>query len=536
MSYSLLTSLYYGEGSNADLTSRAAREMLHLPTRLESLIPDALGRGLDVVLTGNPGDGKSHLVRTLAERDALAGADHVLDLSARPTDTVLKQWATARRARRRFVLCGNEGPLGELLNAAATHAQLRDAAAELQVQLRHLVSDDALTFPPPPTSALLIDLADRSVLDEALVDAALRKVSAEEFLPDLGALSTDSSAGRNLMMLQHAEVRRRLARVLVLAGRLSGEHVTFRQLWGAIAYAVSAAKALGTLRQELSRDDAGLGATLFDNLVSPRAMGLLLDGAREHVDPACVPSPDLDEQLWANGEPDGGRWLFDVAVPEPPAALWARGDTVGALQTQAQLKRAAALMHERGDALISALTSSAALPSASKDADLLRDAMLGLRRLYLAPEDEGAAPPWLLDAVPIWLGFSYEGTLVEERPHVAVRALPETDFELRRPVRAPWLGDALGPLPEVAWLRHRTACVTLRIEPRLLAELRIAATTSGPMRIPEPVQRFLVRLAGWDEETTSRPSEEPMAVIARPRGRLIAAARVAQGAGGARYV
>ncbi|TKC96489.1 hypothetical protein [Polyangium fumosum] len=110
--------------------------------------------------------------------------------------------------------------------------------------------------------------------------------------------------------------------------------------------------------------------------------------------------------------------------------------------------------------------------------------------------------------------------------------------DFTRPLRAPWIADALGPPPEVAWLYHRASGVSLRVDPELLAALRAASGTSGPVSIPEPVQRFLVRLAGWDEETRARgPVDEEAAILERPRGELVAAARVrSEKNGAARYV
>lgn len=539
MSYELLTSLYFGEGANADLTSRAARALLHVPTPLEQLVPAALRRGLDVVLTGNPGDGKSHLVRTLQDEGQLGGAEVLLDLSARPTAEVVATWASCRKAGKRFVLCGNEGPLGELIDEGAQVPALRTIGAELREQLRKLVVSERSALPRPSESVMLIDLADRSVLDERLVIAALTKVSSEDFLPNLGELSTECSAGRNLLMLQDPEVRARLARMLVLAGRRSGEHVTFRQLWAAIAYAVCAAKAPSTLRVDYSRDQVGLGTTPLDNLANPRASGLLIDAARRFADPSLFADPGLDEALWTNGEPEGGRWLVDMGLhDEPPARRWARGEQQAALRQLQQLKRFVALAHEQGAALVEGLARSAALPSSSGDAELHREVLVGLRRFYVSAADEDAAPAWLIGGLPLWLEFTYEETPTHERPHVAVRALADEDFEIKRPLRAPWLADALGPPPEVAWLQHRASGVSLRVDPELLAALRAATTTAGPLAIPEPIQRFLIRLAGWDEETRARgPQDEDVAIIERPRGALVAAARVrSEQDGAARYV
>jgi hypothetical protein len=137
----------------------------------------------------------------------------------------------------------------------------------------------------------------------------------------------------------------------------------------------------------------------------------------------------------------------------------------------------------------------------------------------------------------LWLGFSYEANAMEARPQVAVRAIPETDFAIRRPERAPWLGNALGPRPEVAWLHHRASGASLRVEPALLGALRQAIGSAGPLVVPERAYRFLARVAGWDESTKDVGAhEEDFAVLERPRGRVLAAERVVRrGDGGASY-
>ena len=525
MSYERLRGLYLGLTSNADLTTDHERHVLHVPTKLDELVPRWLAEGKDVTLTGNPGDGKSHLARRLVGKKLTGAAEVILDLSATPTPTVLGRWGAAVAEGRPTLLCANEGPLKALLpELRAAGGALARRGLSLAAQLNRLTVSRPEELAARPEELLLVDLADRDLLDANLIRRALQHLCLPEHLPP-HARADELSSGRNLRLFMESDVARdRLARLLVAAGARLRRHVTFRQLWGALAYTITAGKPMSALTAELRGGEA-LGSLPLDHLTSGDGQLELLDAARRWADPATVAAPALDEALWLDGRPPraDGDWLTDRTSfdAKSPARLWAAGHHAEALRRMASLKRIVALAHEAGEALISAVVEGdQSVPSRFGDEALLQRALTGLRRLFVSPRDEVGAPAWLVTGLPLWCGHSYQDEPAEERPHVAVAVIAADALRVLRPVQAPWLGEALGRPPEVAWLEHAPSRVTLRLDAQLLDVLGRAADSDGPMPVPEPVQRFLARLSGW-EEAQPRAAESPFVVIERPRGALM---------------
>ncbi len=535
MSYELLNGLYFSEAANADLTSASARALLHIETPLEKLIVSTVSSGRDVVLTGNPGDGKSHLVRTLADRHSLDAAIVEPDLSARATEQVLEAWRGAAREKRPFVLCANEGPLTDLIETMRG-TDLVATADDLASQLGRLLVFRDSDLPSAPKRVVLIDLADRTVLTTELVESAIARVATEDFLPPLRDEATETSAGRNILLLHRSRIARsRLAKAITAAGVTLGEHVTFRQLWGAIAFAVTRVRKPSALRQELAEDRVGIDSLPLANLVHSDGRGELLAAARRRADVAHVTDPDLDEQLWTAGRPASSDWLPEVAeeiegiLPHtaPPASLWRAGRREDALEALAQLKRMVALLHARGEILLNELSTNTSTSLGRRDQELCAEIADGIRSLFVAPTDATSVPPWAREGVPLWVGLSYEYGRAEDRPHVAVTSRRVSEFEILRPQRAQWLADALGPLPPLIWFVHKPSGIALQLDAGLLHILRKATRTSGPIALPEVVQRFLVRLSGWEErETPIMLGREHAVFITRLRGPVLADAAI----------
>lgn len=546
MSYELLTNLYFGETTNADLMDAESRARLHVKTPLDDFLVEVVQGGRDVVLTGNPGDGKSHLVRHLADDGWLSGARVELDLSARETAQVLWDWREASEAGRPFVLCANEGPLLGLLDAMAAEPTLRAHHAELRAQLGRLTAARAEELPTEPRHVVLIDLADRNLLDEGIIKNALARVCTQRFFPPLGlSIQAETSAARNLQLLANApEARARLARLIAAAGRRAGGHFTFRHIWGTIAFALTAAKKAVTLSAEYYGNKVGVDMYPISYLTRAggrgQGKGALIEAFAAFADPARAADPELDEALWTRGMPARGRWLYPVDHAEAPIERWRAGDELGALEAQRHLKRLVALAHEEGEALVQRVVGEGPtlLERGADDRELLERAFCGLQRLYVSAAAREAAPPWVRDGLPLWVGHSYQDVPGEERPHVAVSAISRGALRVLRPLRAPWLEHALGPPLALAWLEHAASGVALRLDPELLEALALAERSEGPTPLPERVQRFLARLAGWEEgqARAGALTEDHLAVLARPRGALVAAARVARTIhGGAAY-
>lgn len=529
MSYALLRSLYFGSGANADITVQSDREKLHVKTPLDESIPAFLRQGRDVVLTGNPGDGKSHLARMMLDRGDLGGVEVELDLSANTSADVAKRWSGAVDRGAPYLLCANEGPLTSLIPELVGLPSLSGRARELDRQLGRLVCARPEDLPAEPEGAVLIDLADRNVVDRRLVASCLDRVCTYDFMPDLGVESAETSAGINIaLFVQAPAARARLGELLEIAGRRSGAHVTFRQLWQTVAFALTGGKDERALRREHRADKVGHGTYPLDHLCDGRGNGPLIDAMRTLTDPAEIPVPDLDEAIWTRGEPRTGDWMFDDVVTHVPATAWMDGDPEQAFETFRSLKRLVALAHEEGGRILEALREADPyLPSERDDDRLKRELAEGLRGLYLSPSQQAQAPEWLSDGVPLWVSNTYQDDAVEERPHVATDVIFEGEFAVLRPHRVPWLASALGPPPEVAWLLHGQSKVALRVDAHTLRALHLAAKSDGPIGVPEPVARFLTRLAGWRERANGAClGEERFAVLDKPRGRIAASGAV----------
>lgn len=535
MSYELLTSLYYGESSNADLVDEESRRKLHVKTSLDAKLPEFARRGRSIVLTGNPGDGKSHLVRKLCDEGELAGAVVELDLSAKPTADIVRDWSAAARAGKPYVLCANQGPLGNLIAEMRRAPALTNARAELTQQLGSTTAPRVEALPPTPSEVIVVDLADRNLLDAVLLEDAIGGVCTPNFLPSLSfKLQTQTSAGRNMQLIARApEAKRRLAQLLAVAGRRAGGHFTFRHIWGAIAFALTAAKKTTTLSSEYYSGRVGIDCFPLSYLARDsgpnQGSGPLIDAVKAYADPAQVTLPDLDEEIWSYGAPRRGRWLHEHLEElffnrESPARMWRRGEHDDALAEFCHLKRLVALAHDRGEQLIDeVLGVDPRLPSSMADDALKELAITGTQRLYLTSTEQRTARPWLRDGLCLWVGHTYLDVPGEERAHVAVTSLPKFDFEVLRPQRVPWLSDALGPSLELAWLVHKPSQIALRLEPELLALFEEARSSDGPIPLPERVQRFLTRLAGWEEtQPMSFLGGDNLAVLERPRGAIVA--------------
>ncbi|RKH62295.1 hypothetical protein [Corallococcus llansteffanensis] len=540
MSYELLKSLYGGHASNADLVRKEDLTLLHIDTPVEGYVLQCLRAKKDVVLTGNPGDGKSHVIRLLQARGNMPPAVLEPDLSAQPTADVTRRWAAAAASGSPFILCGNEGPLLELIDAALAIPALVSRATELRDQLGHLVGPRRESLARTPERVVLIDLADRNLIDERNIEQALSRVAQHKFLPhELKTRATQSSAGRNIMMLssstQSTQARKRLAALIAIGGRRRGGHFTFRQLWQAVALAITGGKAASTLNVELSQGKIGLGTYPADNIVKANAHGALIEAVRAFADPASVTDPDLDEALWSQGV--GGLGRVDADAPhEVPAALWEQGLRDAAIQTHLQLKRYVAIAHPEGDALLSRLRERSDLPSRYDDAALLTTVINGIRRLYVPPGDDELVPDWLLSGIPLWIGHTYADIEPTRRPYVAAGARPADEFGILRPERVPWLSDVIGPPPDEAWLLHKPSGALLRLDPELLDVLVRAPTSAGPLPLPERVQRFLARLAGWEEAHPEQlAGRTSFAVLSHPRGQLIVHGGFKQAKEGASY-
>lgn len=419
---SFVEKLYRNANSYADRLTLEELDWIHVDLGLDDYLLDCAKAGRQVVITGNPGDGKTFLIERL--RETLVSTHNavvITDANACSDAEILSSWRSCDTNGRAFILAINEWPLFELRRRA--RAEGFDPVDEAVRQVRAAVyfGDPPA---PPQGRVVVIDLNLRNVLAQRVVIAALDRLTDDRFVSEL---ADADPAKTNVARLRTKRVKQRLAALLEQASR-RGDHTTMRQLMGFLAYVITGGTdSTGRIMSQ------GNGRYLFANLVFEGGIGPLFDLVGRSFDPAVVTHPDIDEELW-RGTTDPNDWLDPTDVPLAPASC-AEEERERCFRIA---KRRFYFEHARGDDLLRFLPSDEAdfdrvlSEGLQGDPQLVREMVLAVNRFFEpdCSQDED-------DRLTLWQSHRYD--VRAPTAFVALYAQPANLISADGPRLAEWV-------------------------------------------------------------------------------------------------
>lgn len=445
----LVRNLYRGATGYADDVPLDDLRRLHVRTRLDDVIAEHIRARRSVVLTGNPGDGKTHLLRILEPEIAALGAVVERDASAVPNDVIAENWREAIAAGKPYFIAVNESVLFKLVATYPDFAPLKEARQQVM---------DAIGYDTQPdlsiTDVVVFDLSHRHTLSRELVNDIFDKLTEAAMLPRCAQCplqGCDRERNRILLRGDSNRVRDRLQAIFDAITR-RGVHVTMRDLEGFVAYLLFADRDCTTLLRR--SDDADLALPQLPY----RGQGPFFDAVRQAFDPARVCHPIFDDALLDN----------TLATAD-----WCHADSAysGSLDTHAverfaRRKREFYFYHRQGDALLQLAGDDeqafAAFLAESDPRRSLRNILQKLAIFFGRAADA--------DRLPVWQSHRYDQSA--QRILYAMKQRERKEFELLRPHLA----------------RHMTAAFDLADDHRVL---RLKGKPQASLRIDFALFRLL---------------------------------------------
>jgi hypothetical protein len=478
-----------GPNAVAEGLSDADFERLHLESPLEAKLLSEARRGASLVLTGNAGDGKTHLARALQRALGADAArfDFAFDATAimsreAGVEPVIERWRQARQNGKGIVLAVNQYPL-YLLRTSLRRA-LPDVSPEIETQwANRLVYDDEAVEDAP--SVRLVDLSLRNPLAPEFAGAALDRMLSRPAIQRLAASNIDPNFSFNYRHLSDGEVRRRL---LALFGRVisAGGRATVRELW-----ILCARLLFGATDQP---ETAGAERTRYSERLFEDDPRFPLSGwLRRCADPADVTHPQLDRRLETANGTLAAEWRVEQQLPETAPGRLIMAGLGDPARDRYRLrftatKRLFYFEHADGGEAVFSLDDSAhaqfhnLLQDSRNDRLHLQDLVAAINRAYFPADFEGAR-----EKLCLWIGHR-----LDEQPtssYVANEAIPARLLSLWRPRPSRELKDALTYFPDHILLGLRDGMGRVAVESALRVDAQLYATL---MAIRQGLPRHLI--------------------------------------------
>jgi hypothetical protein len=279
-------------GGFAERMTKEQRRGIHVKTNLDGFIDDSLEQGKQVVLTGNPGDGKTQYIYMKKDRYQPPDYFYLMDASEYADyGSLLEEWETAYRSEKPGILAINDGPLFEMTTEYSDEYEfLRDVRQQFQNQI---VYDDSEAEHVDFSDIVVVDLNNRNVLTRKVVLQVIRKLTDEQFLEDHDHTGT-CHIQYNIQKLRDKTVRDNMKSLLGAVGKIN-EHVTIRDLINFIAYCITAGESECLTGSDF--DDS----LRYHNLAFS-GDGKIFELLNQHFNPRELTHPFIDSELWSRAE------------------------------------------------------------------------------------------------------------------------------------------------------------------------------------------------------------------------------------------
>lgn len=454
--------LYKSYLSCADFLSPTLLNYIHISTPVEDkIILAAKGKQI-VFVTGNPGDGKTHLIRRVSP-EFPADVEVVLDANERHDEELCRIIDKAYADKTALVIAINEGILLDLCENVRKKTLWADDVI-FMILRPYTYNEETKKV---PGQILVLDLNLRNNLSPLVTEQAIDKIVS------LVSKEPDSPFLANITSLENPIIKKRITILLDAVGK-TGFHATMRDLLGFLAYLVC-----GGEDPEEGTKPNPYHVNAFGN-----GVGALFDRVRE-FDPLYMAYPFLDERIFT-GEDDYEEWEIDA----PDEYI-----TPGNIPVFITRKRRAFFEHKEGERLFTYERSDIdkAFKKLSTKGQSPEFVAVDLLNKFFGGNKE-------LDSLVLWFGHQY---CARSLRYVASRQdIHTSDFEVLIPVLPPHIAEAFTDhYPDHIILKHRAMPITdglimdRRFVGMLIAGDRLSGFGIRSLEVQTKIAAFYDRLA-----------------------------------------
>lgn len=404
--------LYNGKNCYSDPMTQEEIDLLHIESATEQIIEGFILNKKVVFLTGNPGDGKTYIIKVLKHAIEANDAYVVTDINSEPElSRIAEDIVRCYEEKRACLIAVNEYPFLLLLK------EIKLVSKNLYDELQAL-KKLSVTYDSSRTNlngVVIVDLNNRSLLDtDRELPINILKRLVEIVKSSRGLYKELDSA---IVSLSDDYVQKQLSQIISLVD-LCGEHFAMRDILGAMAFMLTSC----------INEDEENRFKYYDAMFT--GSNELLEFFR-NFDPVYLSSPELDEQLW-NGEClDGWRQGLPEKLP------FEFEDQDDALMCFRSIKRKFYFENVNSAYLNELLpvelqkTKDVFQSLDSKKEKIKKDIIESLNKLFL-PSDETR------DKLRIWTIHSYDLSR-DASATVSSRFIDSSQLELSIPSQPEWL-------------------------------------------------------------------------------------------------